>query len=265
MTKNKSERVYDTAWRDKVCTRFKRIYVIVMAALVPTFLGTMGWAVTQHNDALLALPFTLVGLFFLSLFLYGIVPERFERAAYRKSALYIRARLGADESFGPELFSRREFVIRISPEKHKIYLQRGYFDGGCIVDHAAVTGVEAVCGTHYEDADHTSVRIGVSVKTREGEISVLPYDDKYSTGFMNTFMSEMIAVRDAAMECAARLGKELEEWRTREEAAANDRPAASEADDDEAGSASLTGDDDERGSAAGSAGQEDEEDIRSKE
>ena len=80
MTKNKSERVYDTAWRDKVCTRFRRIYVIVMAALVPTFLGTMGWAVTQHNDALLALPFTLVGLFFLSLFLYGIVPEKFERA-----------------------------------------------------------------------------------------------------------------------------------------------------------------------------------------
>ena len=265
MTKNKSERVYDTAWRDRVCTRFRRIYVIVMAALVPTLLGTMGWAVTQHNDALLALPFTLVGLFFLSLFLYGIVPEKFERAAYRKSALYIRARLGADESFGPELFSRREFVIRISPEKHKIYLQRGYFDGGCIVDHAAVTGVEAVCDTHYEDADHTSVRIGVSVKTREGEISVLPYGDKYSTWFMNTFMSEMIAVRDAAMECAARLGKELEEWRKREEAAAaNDRSAASEADDDEAGSASLPGDDDERGSAAGSAGQAGEEDIRSK-
>lgn len=102
--------------------------------------------------------------------------------------------------------------------------------------------MEAVCGTHYEDADHTSVRIGVSVKTREGEISVLPYDDKYSTGFMNTFMSEMIAVRDAAMKCAVRLGKELEEWRKREEASgANDRPAASEADDDEAGSASLPG------------------------
>ena len=266
MTKSKSERIYDTAWRDKVCARFKRIYVIVMAALVPTFLGTMGWAVTQHNDALLALPFTICGLFFLSLFLYGIVPEKFERAAYRKSALYIRARLGADESFGPELFGQWDFLIRISPEKHKIYLQRGYFDGGFIVDYAAVTGVEAVCDTHYEDADHTSVRIGVSVKTREGEISVLPYGDKYSTWFMNTFMSEMIAVRDAAMECAARLGKELEEWRKREEAAAaNDRSAASEADDDEAGSASLPGDDDERGSAAGSAGQEDEEDIRSKE
>ena len=64
MGKNKSGRVYDTAWRDKVCARFKRIYVIVMAALVPTFLGTMGWAVTQHNDALLALPFTLVGVKF---------------------------------------------------------------------------------------------------------------------------------------------------------------------------------------------------------
>lgn len=265
MTKNKSERVYDTAWRDRVCTRFKRIYVIVMAALVPTFLGTMGWAVTQHNDALLALPFTICGLLFLLVVLYCIVPEKFERAAYRKSALYIRARLGADESFGPELFSRREFVIRISPEKHKIYLQRGYFDGGCIVDRAAVTGVEAVCGTHYEDADHTSVRIGVSVKTRWGEISVLPYDDKYSTGFMNTFMSEMIAVRDAAIECAVRLRKELEEWRTREEAAAlNARSAASEADGDEAGSASLPGDDDERGSVAGSAGQAGEEDIRSK-
>lgn len=265
MTKNKSERVYDTAWRDRVCTRFKRIYVIVMAALVPTFLGTMGWAVTQHNDALLALPFTICGLLFLLVVLYCIVSEKFERAVYRKSALYIRARLGADESFGPELFSQREFVIRISPEKHKIYLQRGYFDGGCIVDRAAVTGVEAVCGTHYEDADHTSVRIGVSVKTREGEISVLPYDDKYSTWYMNTFMSEMIAVRDAAIECAVRLGKELEEWQKREEASgANDRPAASEADDDEAGSASLPGDDDERGSVTGSAGQAGEEDIRSK-
>ena len=265
MTKNKSERVYDTAWRDRVCTRFKRIYVIVMAALVPTLLGTMGWAVTQHNDALLALPFTICGLLFLSALLYGVVSKKFERAAYRKSALYIRARLGADGGFGHKLFERWEFIIRISPEKHKIYLQRGYFDGGSLVDYAAVTGVEAVCGTHYEDADHTSVRIGVSVKTREGEISVLPYDDKYSTGFMNTFMSEMIAVRDAAMKCAVRLGKELEEWRKREEASgANDRPAASEADDDEAGSASLPGDDDERGNAAGSAGQEDEEDIRSK-
>lgn len=266
MGKNKSERVYDTAWRDKVCARFKLIYVIVMAALVPTFLGTMGWAVTQHNDALLALPFTLVGLFFLSLFLYGIVPEKFERAAYRKSALYIRARLGADESFGPELFCQREFVIRISPEKHKIYLQRGYFDGGSLVDYAAVTGVEAVCDTHYEDADHTSVRIGVSVKTREGEISVLPYGDKYSTGFMNTFMSEMIAVRDAAIGCMVRLRKELEEWRKREEAAAaNTRSAASEADGDEDERESRPGSEAERGSAAGSAGQEDEEDIRSKE
>lgn len=253
MTKNKSERIYDTAWRDKVCTRFKRIYVIVMAALVPTLLGTMGWAVTQHNDALLALPFTICGLLFLSALLYGVVSKKFEMAAYRKSALYIRARLGADESFGPEMFGQWDFLIRISPEKHKIYLQRGYFDGGFIVDYAAVTGVEAVCGTHYEDADHTSVRIGVSVKTRWGEISVLPYDDKYSTGFMNTFMSKMIAVRDAAMECAARLGKELEEWRKREEAAANTRSAASEADDDEAGS------------VAGSAGRAGEEDIRSKE